>query len=393
VAQRVNSVPAGHAVRPVPAKHRYAVRGLEDAESVYEARTPTEREAIYAFRHRIYVEELGRKLGRDAEGRPWVHDPDDEHPHTRHLYTVDETGAISGSLRARFWAPGTVPAKDFAAFSMERVAGIDGLATGELGRLMVAPGARGTHLLAALLSTAYELGAGELGADLVFINCAPPLVRLYRKLGCRTYAGRLVPTPDGSEVPMLLVMSDLESMERADSFLLPLARRHFGAGVRAVLDLARFGPLFASSPIEDDPAIVAAAVVDRVGADSVLSPFGPDTLGKLAAQGMLLSLGEGELLTEKGLGQRELFVVVEGVFEAVDGDRRLRLLTVGDLIGEVAYFSTNGRRTASVRAVTHGRVLVLRASAIKRLRRSDPEAAAEVVTHFARVLADRMTAT
>ena len=149
-----------------------------------------------------------------------------------------------------------------------------------------------------------------------------------------------------------------------------------------------------SLPLQDDPATVAATVAERLGGGTCprLGAFSPELLDRLAAEGMLLRLAAGELLTEKGLGQRELFVVMDGLFAASDGDRLLRMLGPGDLIGEVAHFSTAGRRTASVRAVGDGRVFVLRESALKRLRRSDPAAAAEVTTHFARVLADRMSA-
>jgi Cyclic nucleotide-binding domain/N-acyl amino acid synthase FeeM len=367
------------------------VIALDGLEPVYEALTDAEREAIWAFRYRIYVEELGRKLGNADHVRGWVHDPDDDEPGTIHLYTRDADG-ITGVQRARFWAPGTIPAKDFSAFSLERFPAIETLAAGELGRLMVKRDARGTTVLASLLSAAYELGAGRLGADLAFLNCAPGLVRLYRMLGCRPYCGRLVRTPDGSEVPLVLVMSDVERMAETGSLFLPLAQRHFAPeGPRPRLDLTPFDHLFeaAAVPLKDDPAEVAAALAERLG---VLAGdgLGADTIARLAGHGMLLSLEAGELLMEKGLGQREVFIVTDGRFEAFDGERSLRLLSEGDAIGEVAFFSTSGRRSASVRAVTDGQVLVLRHGALKRLRAQDPACAAAVLFHLARTLADRL---
>jgi len=104
---------------------------------------------------------------------------------------------------------------------------------------------------------------------------------------------------------------------------------------------------------------------------------------------MLLSVPAGELLAAKGLTQRELFVIADGVFEVVDGDRRLRLLGEGDVIGETAFFSTAGRRTASVSAVSDGRVVVLRRADVDRMRQTDPVCAAELLFELARVQADR----
>jgi CRP-like cAMP-binding protein len=372
------------------------VVALEGLEPVYEATTAAELEAIWAFRYEIYVEELGRKLGKADHERHWVHDEDDDAPGVIHLYTRDDSG-ITGVQRGRFWAPGTVPAKDFAAFSMERFPGIEKLATGELGRLMVRRGSRGTVVLASLLSAAYEIGAGRLNADITFLNCAPGLVRLYRMLGTRPYSGRLVKTPDGSEVPMVLVMSDLAGMAAVNSLFLPLAQRHFGPGGRPLLDLRPLLPLLESStvPLQDDPTAVNAFLQDRLTQlgetrCGLLETLSAETLVKLSANGMLLSLQEGESLLEEGLGQREVYIITGGLFEVLKDGQSVRVLSDGDVIGEVAFFSTSGRRTASVRAVSDGQVFVLRHSVLARLRKQDPACAAEILFHLARVLADRL---
>ena len=55
----------------------YPVVALDGLEPVYEASSAEEREAIWAFRYRIYVDELGRKLGNADHERGWVHDADD----------------------------------------------------------------------------------------------------------------------------------------------------------------------------------------------------------------------------------------------------------------------------------------------------------------------------
>ncbi len=363
---------------------------------VHEATTAEERDQIWRFRHGVYVQELGRKLGRDAVEEAWVHDPEDDQPYTIHFYAQDDQG-ISGVVRLRHWKPGQVPEKDFELFSMERFPGIENLTTGEVGRLMVRPDERNTLVLGSLLATAYEIGAGRLDCDLAFLNCAPGLVRLYRRLGARPYDGRLVPTPDGIEVPMVIVMSDLATFEQAGSFLLPIARQRFGPDGKPPLDVGRFRHLFEvrGMPVDIEPGIVRKLFEEQEMHEgrNFFDALSPETLDKLSSEDLVLSIPAGALLFEMGLAQRELFVVVDGLFEVLDGDRRRFLLHQDDVIGEMAFFSTAGRRTASVRAVVDSRVVVLRHRFVEKLRRRDPACAAELLFELARVLADRAAST
>ena len=85
-------------------------------------------------------------------------------------------------------------------------------------------------------------------------------------------------------------------------------------------------------------------------------------------------------------------MILDGAFEVRDGDRRLRADRRGDVIGEVAFFGTSGRRSASVSAQTEGQVLVLRRHFLDELRRDDPACAAEILFELARALADRTAA-
>jgi NTE family protein len=111
---------------------------------------------------------------------------------------------------------------------------------------------------------------------------------------------------------------------------------------------------------------------------------------RLSDKGFLMKVPAGELLTEKGLAQQELFVIVSGVFEVYDGERRLRVIGPGDVVGEVAFFGSSGRRSASVSAASDGQVLVLRRHFLDQLREKEPAIAADVLFELARALADRV---
>jgi hypothetical protein len=216
-------------------------------------------------------------------------------------------------------------------------------------------------------------------------------------LGFRTYAGKLVPTPDGIEVPLVMFPSDKAYLEQVGSFIAPFVDVFYGPDRRELLPIARWSQLLDadSAPVQVDPAAVRYRV-DRLRAGIGQSPrrmleaLSDETVRTLSEQGFLMKVPAGELLTEQGLAQQELFVILDGTFEVREGERRLRIIGPGDVIGEVAFFGSAGRRSASVSAASDGQVLVLRRHLLDELRKTDPAAAAEVLFELARALADRM---
>src|ERR1700734_3245290 len=231
---------------------------ISAVEPVYIAETEAEREAVFSFRYSVYAEELGRKLGNADHGRRRVHDEEDDKPYTTLLYTDDGAGQLTGTIRIRHWDRGEVPPKDWAAFSMDRFDGLRELRSAEMGRLMIEPGHRGQLGLISMACAVYQLYAGELAADAGFINCAAGLVRHYRLLGFRTYAGQLVPTADGIEVPLVLIPSDRAYLEQAGSFVAPFADLFYGPGQRPPVDVGRWARLLDadSAPVRSDQAAV-----------------------------------------------------------------------------------------------------------------------------------------
>lgn len=87
-----------------------------------------------------------------------------------------------------------------------------------------------------------------------------------------------------------------------------------------------------------------------------------------------------------------MFVVLGGLFEVLDGERRLAVLGQGELFGEVAFFAPSQRRTATVRCVADGQVLALQAETLRQLIESEPALATAVLMRIAGVMADRLAA-
>jgi hypothetical protein len=281
-------------------------------------------------------------------------------------------------------------------FSLHRFDGLSELGTAELGRVMLSADQRGRFGLMSLVCAAYQLAAGELQCDVVFLTCLSGLVRHYRQVGFRTYAADLVPTANGVTVPMMLVLSDRSYLDGVRSFLAPLVGAFFGPDKGEQLDADRWAKQFDAdfAPLELD----SASVWERVhrlrqapdSQSSFLDALDERVVHSLADQGFLMRVQAGQLLTKKGLVQREMFVVLDGAFEVQDGDRTLRVVGPGEVIGEVGFFGTSEQRSASVTAAAPGQVLVIRRHWLDELRRSDPACAADILFELARALADRM---
>jgi CRP-like cAMP-binding protein len=371
---------------------------LTKLETVRVAETAREREAVYRFRYKVYIEELHYNYPADHE-RKWLKQPEDERPETTLLYTGSED-EVTSSVRVRAWKPGQVPPDVFQAISLDRFPGIERLTVTHIGRMMIRRTLRGKLVLPSLLAGGYEFLVGQKGADLAFLDCVPGIVRHYRQLGARPYGGRLLDLGYSPGIPLVIVLSDYPHLKRSGSIVAPLVKKYFGPGKRPPLDLAPLQHLFESDavPVEFDSQKVWEALQERLLASDERVPTFVDalpdsTLRRLAAAGYLLHLEAGHLITREGIGQREMFVILEGVCEVESAGRRVALLEQGDLFGEIAFFSQAGERTATVRALTACRLLVLRQKFLDELAGGDPEAAYRVLLNVSRIMAERMAVT
>lgn len=96
----------------------------------------------------------------------------------------------------------------------------------------------------------------------------------------------------------------------------------------------------------------------------VFRELGPTELEQLTSALTQRSTTAGQIVVKEGDSTREFFVVLDGEFQvfvrqySIDFEKQLRQLRRGSYFGEIAIF-TGDHRTASVRALTDGRVAVL----------------------------------
>ncbi len=75
---------------------------------------------------------------------------------------------------------------------------------------------------------------------------------------------------------------------------------------------------------------------------------------------------------------------------AVDDNRRLRTMGRGELFGEGAFLQPDGRRSATARAATDARVLILRGRSVEKLMRRDPALGSSLQDRLTALMAERL---
>ena len=362
-------------------------------EAVRRAETRTEREAIYRFRYEVYIDELQKSTPTADHDRRWLRDPEDDEDTTILFYTgtPDE---ITGTMRLQFGAPGTASASLRQRYSLDLFPDIDRLTISATSRLVVTRRLRGKLIFPALARAVYTCVA-ERGVYLIFMCCAPGLVRSYRKLGLRPYPGPLICSEDGLRVPLVMLTPDVRYYREVGSPLLPLVRNTYPQGPPAHFDLRRYARFVEEAAgVETDTGVIwdqleSDLLVERT--TSLFDGVPKSGVKKLLARGYIIETPAEQTITRSQLVEQEIFVVLEGTFEELAPDgRRLAVLTKGDLLGELSLFLPGGRRATSVRSVTAGKLLVLGRKFLPELSANDPPLATLILNNLGRIMALRL---
>jgi CRP-like cAMP-binding protein len=109
-------------------------------------------------------------------------------------------------------------------------------------------------------------------------------------------------------------------------------------------------------------------------------------LGAISGIADEIDLNEGKELTRQGRPGREFFVLVDGTADVIKNNRKVNSLKSGDFFGEVALVH-NAPRTATVKASSPVRALVITERNFKRLLDQQPEIQGKVLAALAERIA------
>ena len=128
------------------------------------------------------------------------------------------------------------------------------------------------------------------------------------------------------------------------------------------------------------------AKIELISRVPLLSACSKKELGMIASLADLIELPEGKTLITEGEHGSEFFILVDGTVRVSRGGRKLRDLTAGDWIGEIALIS-NVPRTATVLTTSPLQALVLTRSGFSGLMRDVPSIATNVLAALGERLA------
>jgi hypothetical protein len=114
-------------------------------------------------------------------------------------------GEDSAALEAFAESCALVNFKDFPATSISFCS-----------RLMIHQSHRYTSLAIALSSAAYVIGR-ERSTQFNFVHCAPRIVRFFERMGFRRYTNHFYDLEIGPQVPLVLVLEDVEHLRALNS--------------------------------------------------------------------------------------------------------------------------------------------------------------------------------
>jgi hypothetical protein len=237
----------------------------------------------------------------------------------------------------------------------------------------------------------------ERRIQLVFGDCEPHLLNLYLSLGQRTYSKKNINSPEaGYLIPIVTVVEDVDYLRQINS---PMAEhaRDFGADARipdiikrtfaegsAVKSRLHTG---SASYWSDVHSALSELATNRI---SALEGFSEDEAARCLEKSTIIECQAGDRILKKGGVARNLFVVLDGTLEVRDGDIVQAVFTPGDVFGEMA-FLLERPRTADVYAATNdARILSLSEAQLKKMIKSDPAIAAQLLLNISKMLCLRI---
>jgi CRP-like cAMP-binding protein/GNAT superfamily N-acetyltransferase len=363
--------------------------------TVTAARSAEERARVYAFRYRIYVEEMGlQPPGADHERRQVA---DEYDPHGLSFALVED-GAIVGSLRCLFLDQLPDPGAVIAKFQLkEALAAFGPSAIATTSRFMLDPRLRHGTAILRLMQAAYD-DARSRGIRLNYGDCSPHMLDFYEHMGYRRYTRAYNDTFFGFKLPIIMLLGDQQLFARVRSPLARLAAAYPDDG-EARDWFARTYPDYlevkSASLLSDGTFFDLLA--ERVSSDplhalSLLHDLTRDEADRFLAQATLIKAQPGDFVVRQGERDDTVYILLSGIAEVLlDGNdqRPLRALAAGDIFGEIG-FLTAAQRTASVVARAPSDVLVLSGAFLKRFLKQEPTVAAKLLYNLSTILARRL---
>lgn len=178
------------------------------------ARTPLERELIYRFRYRIYIEEMQKyHLPADHNNKRLL----DEADVYMVLYYATVNGELAGTVRSQRGTEGAFMKEDIAFYGIDEFENFfDHNMIAVVDRLIVDQRFRKSTLAHELMLQTY-IDGWQSGTRMCFITCDDQLLPMYLRYGFRTYCKPAVLSSGDRRHKLILFLCDKAHLRKVRS--------------------------------------------------------------------------------------------------------------------------------------------------------------------------------
>jgi hypothetical protein len=363
--------------------------------SVIQARSESEREKIFQFRYRVYVDELHfSPPGADHE-RKRLWDPLDD---VSVSHALLDGGEVVGSLRVTFLEELPDPEPLIQKFSLQpAIAAFGCSAISTSSRFILDSRLRHGTAILRLMESAYRHGSSCSDVRLNYADCSPHLLPFYEHLGYRRYTRAYNDPAYGFKILMVILLRDRQHFEHLRSPVLRFAS-HYPDDPEARTWFERTYPEYIG--IQEPPFLPDEMLFDllssRVATDPLHSRGLLWGLGRAEAEQFLttatfIRADAGDRIVRYGEPGNAVFMLLSGLADVtLDGapDRPVAVLGPGDLFGEISSLVSKPC-VANVIARAPCEMIVLSAESMNRFMVKEPAIAAKVLSNLSRILAER----
>lgn len=361
---------------------------MNTVQPVRIAASGAERESIFRFRYHVFAEHLGRKDldGADHVARTLTDDLDRV---STHFYAGDADTPVA-ALTVSPAASQAIP-PDLAAFldlaRLSEAAPLEQVIFANW--LLVDPSQAGSAMVMALMAAVFE-EALRNGTELILAFCRPGLVNFYERLGFEQYRHATDLKGIGLRCPLLLVVRDEARLKAVRSPLYRILRKGASAaGSDAVrLKLEPLVDMFQATQIlvTDDLWLDSDVSFMERSRPRLFDGLPEDAIRQIMKLASVISCRPGETITRQGETSDDMFLVAAGRFDARDAAGVVRTVGEGDLFGEIEHLSGQPR-VETVVSQSDGHVAALKADALFRWMRQNPDSGVTLAINLARLLA------
>ena len=356
------------------------------------ATTDNEILTVLKLRYQIYVQEMQVYVS-EADHEQGV--LTDDRDLTDRLLYAEVDGEVVGAISLTIGADAPIDQGFETIFNLERFSRfIPETGMSVATRLVVKPEYRSTSLSFKLMAEASRV-ATEAGVQLMFCTCQPHLLKMYNRIGFRSYNIEIYNDPQfGIMIPLVLMMGDAGHLNSIRS---PM-RNFFAAGTYDTAALPKVMEAMGTAMVHEmtkDEMNQSVDLGENPHPKRVLffEGLSEEEMQEVIGLGHVFECHAGDRVIKQGQVTKTVYVPLSGYLEVKQKNRLVALVQTGEILGEQA-FLLDSRRTADVYAGAGGvKILSIDDRNLNQLTQKAGRLAALLLMNISKSLALRLART